>query len=142
METALAKAISAKKCFINVNGFSPCQIVLERNGNLPSMCNDKLLADLPRNKIIIEHLLVLHATRQTFIATELSKKLKAALQKKTRQRIMGHGSDHGSQVYYKWNGDQKWKGLGKVVWHGGFFIKAHCSCMQLAHDLENSNSNH
>ena len=94
LETALAKAISAKKCFINVNGFSPCQ-------NLPSMCNDKPLADLPRNKIIIEHLLVLHATRQTFIATELSKKLKTALQKKTRQRIMGHVSDHGSQVYYK-----------------------------------------
>ena len=79
------------KTYINVNGFSPYQIVLVRNSNLPSMYNDKPLADLPRNKIIIEHLLVLHVTRQTFIATELSKKLKTALQKKTRQ-------DHGSWI--------------------------------------------
>ena len=54
-------------------------------------------------------------------------------------------------LYYKQNGDQKWKGPGNVVGHdgavifighGGFFIKAHCSAVQLAHDLENSNSNH
>ena len=59
--------------------------------------------------------------------------------------------DHRSQVYYKRNRDQKRKGPGKVVEHDGtviyirhgeFFMKAHCSRVQLAHDLENSNSNH
>ena len=38
--------------------------------------NDKSSADLPQNEIVTEHLSVLHAIRQAFIATELSKKLK------------------------------------------------------------------
>ena len=72
----LAWAISAKNCFINVNRFSPHKIVLGRNINLRSIYNDKPLADLPLNEIIIEHLSVLNATRQAFIAAELSRKLK------------------------------------------------------------------
>ena len=123
--------------------------MLGRNINLPSIYNDKPSADRSQKEITLEHLSVLHAIRQAFVATESSRKLKLALQKKsgrTREHF-----DHGSQVYYKRNGDQKWKGLGKVVGHdgavifirqGGFFIKAHCSSVQLAHDLENSNSNH
>ena len=58
---------------------------------------------------------VIHATRQIFKATELSKNLKPALQKKTRQTR--EHFDHGSQIFYKWSGDQKWKGLGKVAGH-------------------------
>ena len=110
-ETAIAWA--AKNCFINVSGFSPHQIVLGRNISLPSIYNDKPSADFTQNEIIIEHLSVLHATRQDFIATELSKKLKIALQKKPRQTR--EHFDHGSQVYYTRNGDQKWKGPGKVT---------------------------
>ena len=64
---------------VNTNGFSPHQIVLERNNNLPSIYNDKPPADLPQNEIIIEHLSILYATRQAFIATESSKELKNAL---------------------------------------------------------------
>ena len=59
-EAALAWAISAKNCFINVSGFSPHQIVLGRNINLPSMQNDEPSADLPQNEFIIEHLSDLH----------------------------------------------------------------------------------
>ena len=102
-------------------------------------------------KIIIRHLSDLDAARQNFIATKSSKNLKTALQKKTRQTR--EHFNHGSQVYYKQNGDQKWKGPGKFVGyngavifvrHRGFFIKAHCSHvqLQLAHNLKNSNSNH
>ena len=54
-ETALAWAISAKNCFININGFSPHQIVLGRKINLPLIYNDKPSADLPQNEILIEH---------------------------------------------------------------------------------------
>ena len=64
---------------VNVSGFSAHQIVLERNNNLPSIYNDKPLVDLPQNEIIIEHLSILYATRQAFIATESSKELKDAL---------------------------------------------------------------
>ena len=91
-ETALALAISAKNCFINVSRFSLHQIVIRRNINLPSIYYDKPLADLPQNGIIIEHLSVLHASRQAFIATESFKKLKTAL----REHF-----DHGSQIYYE-----------------------------------------
>ena len=123
-ETALAWAISAKNYFINVSGFSLHRIVLGKNINLPSIFNDQPSADLPQNEIITEHWSVLHATRQAFIATESSKKLKAALQKEKNRQNRKH-FDHGSQVYYKQNGDQKWKGPGKVVGHDGavIFIK-------------------
>ena len=57
-ETALAWALSAKNSLINVNGFSPHQIVFGENIKIPS-------ADLPENEIvIIKHLNTLHATRQ------------------------------------------------------------------------------
>ena len=102
------------------SGFSPHQIVLGRNINLPLIYNDRPAADLPQSKIIIEHLSVLHATRQAFIASKSSKKLKTALQKKTRQTR--EHFDHGSQVYYKQNTGQKWKGSGKVVGHDGTVI--------------------
>ena len=59
-ETDLVWAICAK----NVSGFSSHQIILERNINLPLIYNDKPSNDLPQNKIIIEHLPVLHATGQ------------------------------------------------------------------------------
>ena len=98
-ETALAWAISAKNYFINVSGFSLHRIVLGKNINLPSIYNDQPSADLPQNEIITEHWSVLHATRQAFIATESSKKLKAALQKEKNRQNRKH-FDHGSQVYY------------------------------------------
>ena len=72
------------------------------------------------------------------------------LEKKKNRQTREH-FDHGSQIHYTENGDQKWKGPGKVVGHDddlifirhrGFFIKANCSRVQLAHDLENSNLNH
>ena len=53
-ETALAWAISVKNFYKNVHVFSPHQILLERNINLPSSYNDKQLADLPQNEIIIK----------------------------------------------------------------------------------------
>ena len=83
-ETALAWAFSAKNCLINVNGFSPHQIVFGKNITLPSIFTDQPSADLPENEIVIKHLNTLHATRQAFITAESSRKLKLALRKQTR----------------------------------------------------------
>ena len=100
---SLAWANSAKNCFTNVTGFSPHQIVLGRNINLLSIYNDKPSVDFPQNEIIIEHSSVLHTTRQAFIATESSKKLKTVLQKKKQQQKKNRQTrehfDHGFQVY-------------------------------------------
>ena len=115
-ETAFACTISAKNCFINISGFTPHQIVLGRNINLLSIYNDQPSADLSQNKIIIDYLSVLHATTRAFVATELSKKLKTALQIKKTRQTREH-FNHGSQVYYKWSWHQKSKRPGKVVGH-------------------------
>ena len=91
-EAALAWAISAKNCFTNISGFCPHQIVLGRNISLPLIYNDKPSADLPQNEIIIEHLSVLQVlTRQAFTATQSSKKLKTALQKKQQKNQTNQG---------------------------------------------------
>ena len=82
-ETALAWAFSAKNCLINVNGFSPHQIVFGKNITLPSIFTDQPSADLPENEIVIKHLNTLHATRQAFINAGSSRKLKLALRKQT-----------------------------------------------------------
>ena len=89
-ETALAWAISAKNCFINVSGFSPHQIVLGRNINLPSIYTDKPSAELPQNETIVEHLSVLHATRKAFVATQFIKEVKNCSSKEntSKQRIL------------------------------------------------------
>ena len=150
LKTALAWAISAKKSLMNVSRFNPHQIVLGRNINLPFIYNAKPLADLPQNEIIIEHLSVLHATRQAFTATKSTKKLKTALQKKpdkpenilimdlkyiTNETEIKSGMD--------WEKLQDMMVLSYLfIRYGGFFIKAHCSRVQLAHDLENGNLNH
>ena len=78
-ETALAWAFSAKNCLINVNGFSPYQIVFGKNITLPSIFTDQPSADLPENEIVIKQLNTLHVTRQAFITAESSHKLKLAL---------------------------------------------------------------
>ena len=83
-ETALAWVFSAKNCLINVNEFSPHQIVFGKNITIPSICTDQPSADLPENEIVITHLNTLHATRQAFITAESSRKLKLALRKQTR----------------------------------------------------------
>ena len=84
-ETALAWALSAKNSLINVKGFSPHQIVFGKNIKIPSIYVDQPSADLPEYEIVIRHVNALHTTRQAFIATESSHKLKLALRKQTRQ---------------------------------------------------------
>ena len=64
------------KILINVNGFSPYQIVFGKNITLPSIFTDQPSADLPENEIVIKQLNTLHVA---FITAESSHKLKLAL---------------------------------------------------------------
>ena len=93
-ETALAWALSAKN-----NRSSPHQIVFGKNIKIPSIYVDQPSADLPENEIVIRHLNMLHATRQAFVTTESSHKLKLALRKKTQQTR--YFFEPGSEVYFK-----------------------------------------
>ena len=132
-ETALAWALNAKNSFINVSGFSPHQLVFGKNINLPSTLNDTLSAGHSDNPLILEHLKSLHSSREAFMKSESSNKLRIALRKQTRNTR--EHFDLGQEVYYKRKDDVKWKGHGKVIGqdgpvvfirHGGFYIKLHC----------------
>ena len=142
-ETALAWAFSAKNCLINVNGFSPHQIVFGKNITLPSIFTDQPSADLPENEIVIKHLNTLHATRQAFITAEFSRKLKLALRKQRRNTT--DFFEIGGKVYFKRNIDKKWHGPGHAIGQcgaivyirqGGILYKAHGSRTQLITDFE------
>ena len=129
------------KIFI-VSGFSPHQLMFGKNVNLPSTMNDQLSAGYSTNPLIIEHLKALHSSLESFMKAESSAKLRNALRKQTR-----HTREHfdlGQAVYYKRNNDIKWKGPGKIagqdgsvvfIRHGDFYIKVHCSRIQIADSL-------
>ena len=136
-ETALAWALSAKNSLINVIGFSLHQIVFGKNIKISSVYVNQLSTDLPENEIVIRHLNLLLATRQAFITIDSSRKLKLALRKQTRQAR--DFFEPGSEVYFKRNIDQKWRGPGIVIGQdgtivfirqGGLLYKVHCSRTQ------------
>ena len=52
-ERVLALALSAKSSLINVNGFSPHQIVFSKNIKIPSIYVDQPSAELPENETVI-----------------------------------------------------------------------------------------
>ena len=120
-----------KKLFNKCQWFSPNQIVFGKNIKIPSIYVDQPSADLPEKEINIRHLNALHATRQAFITTDSSRKLKLARQ--TRDFF-----EPGSEVYFKRNIDQKWRGPSIVIGQDGAIVlirqgllyKAHCSRTQ------------
>ena len=141
MDTTLGWALNAKNSFIYVIGFTPHQLVFGKNVNLPSAMNDQLSAGYSTNPLIIEHLKALHTAQESFMKTESSAKLRNALRKQTR-----HTREHfdlGQAMYCKCNNDIKWKDPGKIVdqdgsvvflRHGGFYLKVHCSKIQIGSD--------
>ena len=68
----------------------------------------------------MRHLNALHATRQAFVTTESSLKLKLALRKQTRQAR--DFFEPGSEVYFKRNIDQKWRGSGIATGQDGAVV--------------------
>ena len=78
LETALAWALNAKNCLMNINGFSPHQLVFGQNVKLPNIFNDQISAGTPKTKTVREDILVLYAARKAFINAETSDKLCSA----------------------------------------------------------------
>ena len=75
LDMAIPWVNCAKNSLGNVYGFSPNQLVFGRNINLPSVHHDKLQNELCKSNVIAKHLIVLHKTRQAFIAHESCEKL-------------------------------------------------------------------
>ena len=63
---------------MNINGFSPHQLVFGQNVKLPNVFNDQISAGTPKTKTVREDILVLYAARKAFRNAETSDKLCSA----------------------------------------------------------------
>ena len=72
LNVALAWAVNAKNSMMNYNGYSPIQLVLGINPNLPSISSNKLPAmeDIEVSDILRKHLNTLHAARHAYVKSE------------------------------------------------------------------------
>ena len=123
METALAWAVCAKNCLQNVNGYSPNQLVLGRNVNLPSVAHDKLpaLENPTSSDLVRENLNTMHKARENFIKSEASERIKRALKHNVRTYSEVVFSP-GEEVYYRGRNDKRWKGPAKVLGKESNFV--------------------
>ena len=128
-----------KELFGQFKNFSPYQLVLGRNVNLPTVLSDKLhaLEGQTESPAVAEHLSSLHLARKAFIMAKSSEKIRRALRKQTRQT--GAVYTTGDKVYYKRSDNNEWKGPAKVIGqdgpvvfihHGGKLVKAHTCHIQ------------
>ena len=140
-DTALCWAINAKNSLANVLGFSPSQLALGCNPQLPNFLDDNIPAMEPRRSedIIAENLNALKLARRAFIETEASERLKRAIKHNIRPSANNKFSI-GDQVIYKRNDSKKWKGLGKVIGyessnilikHGAHYVRVHACRVML-----------
>ena len=135
IENALAWTIQAKNNLTNVHGFSPAQLALGYNPQVPTVMNSKLpaLEEKTSSDIINEHLTTMKLAREAFIRAESSERIKRAL----RHNVTPGAHNKflsGDIVYYKRNDSRKWKGPGRVIGsessnvlikHGSNYVRVH-----------------
>ena len=151
MRQLLRGHFQLKNSLSNNNGYSPAQLVLGKNPNLPNFIENNLPAQEPSTKSfhIATRLTALHAARKAFIESESSNKLKTALRKNTRSFFNTYNI--GDEVFYKRNDSPEWKGPGKVLGQDGSvlfirqglrYIKVHLCRVQPVHmqNIESSYS--
>lgn len=140
-EMALSWALSAKNSLQNIAGFSPYQLVLGGNPNLPcsTMENLPALSRKSSPSIIQDNLNALHSARAAFIASENDEKIRRALLRNVRTSSETTYVT-GDLVYYKRDNSNEWRGPGIVIGqvsqqvfikHGSFHIRVHPCRLQL-----------
>ena len=154
VDVALPWSLNAKNSLHSSSGFSPNQLVMGRNPNLPSILNNKLPAfrSVTSSKLIADHLNALHKAREAFTESESSEKLKRALRRKTRT-ASSRDFANGDSVYYKRNDNNEWRGPGRIIGvdgkvilvrHGGKVVSvAPCSIRKVndnSEEMDNLNA--
>ena len=74
LEVTLAWAVNAKNPILNYSGFSPYQLVLGQNPNLPPVLNDDLPASEGKREQV--HLNALRAACKAFVKAETSERIR------------------------------------------------------------------
>lgn len=140
-QMALAWACSAKNSLQNHHGFCPNQLVFGRNTNVPSVLTDDIPAlDHPsHDEMMRRNLSAQLKTRENYIKSENSDRIRRALRTKTRN-FANEEYTCGDKVFYKRMGTKYWKGPGIVmglagntvlVKHNGAIYKCHkCHLMK------------
>ena len=130
-EEALAKAVYAKNTMININGFSPAQILAGKQPRMPGATNDNGPAQdevETTSKTVFDHIQRMQNAKEAFIKVDVGKKLKKAME--VRESPLVH-YPIGSMVHYKFGNDTRWHGPARVVGqenkvilirHGGHII--------------------
>lgn len=118
LETALAWTVNAKNSLANVHGFSPAQLAIGSNPQLPNVHEDKMpaLEPLSGEDVITKNLNCMRRARKAFIEAESSEKIKRALVHNVRPSSKNKFVN-GDIVFYKRNDARRWKGPGKVIGH-------------------------
>ena len=141
-DIAVQWCVNAKNSLCNVSEFSPYQLAIGLNPILPSCLDRPGHFKSSTSHIIRNNLNALHKARKAFIECETSEKL---------QRAMRHNvsstSDTiyvtGDSVYYKREGNSKWRGpatvighLGQqvLIQHGAFTVRVHKCRLQHVND--------
>ena len=112
---ALAAAIYAKNCMVNVKGYSPLQLVMGKQPRMPGPAQDNMP---PANRLDTNHKLTheritdIFAARRAFSEVENSSRLKKALE--VRPPKLDY-FERGERVFYKQGTDPHWHGPGNVV---------------------------
>lgn len=119
IEVALAWAVNAKNSMTNHLGFSPIQIVVGSNPNLPSVLTNKLPAQEVEitNASVARHLNAMHAARKAFTQADASERVKRALRHNVR--VNEENFVTGEKVFYKRDDSNRWRGPGKVIGQDG-----------------------
>ena len=141
LTTALSWAIHAKNGLANVHGFSPAQLTLGYNPQLPSVLHNKApaLEAFEGSNVVEENLRCMRSARQAFLKAETSERVKRALKHNLRpdaeKKYMS-----GDMVFYKRNDSRKWKGPGRVIGsessnvlikHGSQYVRVHACRVML-----------
>ena len=135
MDQAIGWAVSAKNALVNVDGYSPNQLVFGWNINIPTCLNSQApaLEGIATSEIVAKNLNAIHAARKSFIENESAEKLRRAFRHQIRPHI-GYEFSNGDLVLFKRIESDRWIGPGTVIGsenkqvlvkHGGTYVRVH-----------------
>ena len=152
VETALAWAVNAKNILSNVGGFSPYQMVLGQNPEVPTLDNPyenpTVLEHESPSERVAEHISAMYSARKHQMEKDADEKIRRALAHKTRD-VMSKEVVQGDKVYYKRDNDNRWKGPATVIGtdrkiiflrHGGYQIKCHITRVVKVNEIYEENT--
>ena len=146
--TALAWAVAARNALQNNHGFSPNQLVFGFNPSIPNLGEDSpsALGNVTSSQTVADNLVAMRKSREEFIKADANERIRRALSNNIR-RTEDHNVEVGSYVYYKREGEDRWRGparvIGKdgkvnVVRHGGQIVRAHiCRVKGMVGQIQN-----